>query len=319
MSGAFEPGNFTGAKNILLMNGLLEEISINDFDLSLSEFRFSNPEQSSKIEQQMWLSGQLQPLVVRPVDDKYQIIDGFKRYYAALEMNVITLRGYVMKVTLQQAKVLMLSYNRFGRSLEAWEEALILLDLTRTHNLSQYELAKITGYSRSWVCRRLSLLSRLDQELIPDLKLGSISSSHARALIKLPRGNQMAVANVVISMKLNYQQCNTLVDALCKAGTEEKYQYILDHPEEIIAEKMPTQLRSYEDFNPDLGDFANELEDMICDAAILINNLLTHLQSDQVGRLKEQEKEILSKDFLHLCDAAQNLIQTTTELSIKSI
>ena len=301
------------------MNGLLEEISINDFDLSLSEFRFSNPEQSSKIEQQMWLSGQLQPLVVRPVEDKYQIIDGFKRYYAAIEMNEVKLRSYVMKVTLQQAKVLMLSYNRFGRSLEAWEEALILLDLTRTHNLSQYELAKITGYSRSWVCRRLSLLSRLAEELIADLKIGTLSSTHARALIKLPRGNQIAVADVIIPMHLSSRQCNTLIDALCKADNEEKYQYILDHPEEIIAAEVPTQLRPYEDFNPDLGDFANELEDMICDAAIFINNLLTHLQSDQVGRLKEQEKEILSKDFLHLCDAAQNLIQTTTELSIKSI
>jgi len=296
------------------MNGLLEEISINDFDLSLSEFRFCNPERSSQIEQQMWLCGQLQPLVVRPVDNKYQIIDGFKRYYAALEMNEVKLKCYVMQVSLQQAKVLMLSYNRFGRSLEAWEEALILLDLTRVHSLSQYELAKITGYSRSWVCRRLSLLSRLSAELITELKMGFLTSSHARALIKLPRGNQKAVANVVIPMKLSYQQCNTLIDALCIAENEEKYQYILDHPEEVIAVGAAVQLQPYEDFNPALGDFANELEDMICDTAILINNVVEYVCPGQINQLQEHEKKILSQDLMHLSEAAQRLIQTITEL-----
>ena len=111
MPGANKPGNFTGAKNILLMNALLQEISVDDFDLSLSEFRFCNPERSFQIEQQMWLSGQLQPLVVRPVDGKYQIIDGFKRYYAALDINATKLKCYVMQVTLQSAKVFRQRYS----------------------------------------------------------------------------------------------------------------------------------------------------------------------------------------------------------------
>jgi ParB/RepB/Spo0J family partition protein len=294
------------------MNGFLQEIPIEDFELSLSALRFCNPDHASDIELQMWINGQLQPLVVRAVDNgRFQIIDGHKRYYAALEMNLKKLQCYVLQVNLQQAKVLMLSYNRYGRSLEAWEEALILIDLEKAHGLSQAELAKVTGYSRSWVCRRLSLLSRLCEQLVTDLKMGIISSSHARALIKLPRGNQLAVADIIIPMKLTYHQCNTLIDALCKAKDQAAYQHILDHPEEVVID-TPHE-RPYEDVNLELSDLGNDLENLICDTAIFINNVLEYLQPEHISRLKDSEKVIITKDCMYLCEGAQKLIQTITE------
>ncbi|GAH73073.1 unnamed protein product, partial [marine sediment metagenome] len=106
----------------------------------------------------MRIYGQLQPVVAREYEGNYQIIDGFKRFYAAEDLMMETLQCHILKIDLSQAKVLLLSYNRPHQSMEAWEEAVVLKDLLETHGLDQQRLAKLTGYSRSWVSRRLSLI-----------------------------------------------------------------------------------------------------------------------------------------------------------------
>jgi len=159
------------------MKAHLQEVTIDNFDLSLSRLRISKPDQVTDIEIQMTKQGQLQPLAVRQANGRYQIIDGFKRYYAAMEMAIKTLQCYILDVDLQQAKILALSFNRVGRSMEIWEEAMILSDLTSSHGLSQKSLAKLTGYSRSWVSRRLSLIGKLSEELITEIRMNTLRHS----------------------------------------------------------------------------------------------------------------------------------------------
>jgi hypothetical protein len=86
--------------------------------------------------------------------------------------------------------------------MEACEEAMVLKDLSKTHSLSQSNLAKLTGYSRSWVSRRMALIDKMDEGISSDIMMGVLTSSHARALTKLPRGNQGEVARVIASYRL---------------------------------------------------------------------------------------------------------------------
>jgi len=58
----------------------IEEISLSEFDLSLSEMRIMNMTRILQIEKSMRLHGQLQPVVARVHEIGYQLIDGFKRY-----------------------------------------------------------------------------------------------------------------------------------------------------------------------------------------------------------------------------------------------
>ena len=221
------------------MNLKIQEIPTDKFNLSLSEMRIINPESVRHIQDSMHLNGQLQPMVARPCEGKYQVIDGIKRVYAAMELMIGTLACHVLDVDLKQSKVLVLSYNRPHQSMDLWEEAMVLDDLLRRHDLSQQSLSKLTGYSRCWVSRRLSLISRIDDQLASEIRMGVINGTQARALIKLPRGNQMQVARVITSRGLASRQSNALVEAFLEAVDHDQQRQILDHPETVLEESEP--------------------------------------------------------------------------------
>ena len=106
------------------MNTRIEEISIDKFDLSLSGMRIMNMTRILQVEKSMRLHGQLQPVVARVHEGGYQLIDGFKRFYASEDLMMEALQCLVLEIDLAQAKVLLLSYNRLHQSMEAWEEAI---------------------------------------------------------------------------------------------------------------------------------------------------------------------------------------------------
>jgi len=295
------------------MNAFLEEISIDDFDLSLAGLRISKPARSTDIETQMRKHGQLQPLAVRFAEGKYQIIDGFKRYYAAMELMLKTLQCYVLKVDLQQAKVLILSYNRTAQTMEVWEEAMILVNLIKIHGLSQKSLAEITGYSRSWVCRRLSLLDKLSEKLVTEIKMGTLSSTHARALIKLPRGNQMEMADVITACKLTSRQCDILVEAFLKAKDRSEQQQLLEHPAEAFIVDEPPMLLSPL-YDPKVSQSDSDLIDIASKTQAVINAMLGCLQSQQKDILKAPEKSYFITALISLKTEAIKLIKTISNL-----
>jgi len=185
---------------------VIKEVPPSEFDLSLSRMRVMNLARIEQVERSMQLHGQLQPVVARIHGHAYQIIDGLKRVYVANDLCMGTLQCLVLDVDEAQARVLMLSYNRTPQTMESWEEAMVLKDLVERYDVSQRELSKMTGYSRSWVSRRLGLVSKIDEEVASQIRMGVLSGSHARALMRLPRGNQAEVARVIHSWRLTSRQ-----------------------------------------------------------------------------------------------------------------
>lgn len=141
--------------------------------------RMMNMTRVLQIEKSMRLHGQLQPVVARVHDGNYQMIDGFKRLYASEDLMIETLQCHLLEIDLKQAKVLLLSYNRSHQTMEAWEEAMVLQDLQKTHSLDQRSLARLTGYSRSWVSRRLALIGKIDEKISSGIMMGVLTGSHA--------------------------------------------------------------------------------------------------------------------------------------------
>jgi len=220
------------------VNTRIEEISIDKFDLSLSGMRIMNMTRILQVEKSMRLHGQLQPVVALVHEGGYQLIDGFKRFYAAEDLMMESLQCNVLEIDLAQAKVLLLSYNRLQQSMEAWEEAMVLQDLQKTHSMDQRSLSRLTGYSRSWVSRRLSLIGKMDEAVSSEIMMGILTSSHARALTKLPRGNQGEVARVITTHYLTSRQSDALAEAFLKAKDEEERRYILSHPDKILRKEQ---------------------------------------------------------------------------------
>ncbi|MGH3628546.1 MAG: ParB/RepB/Spo0J family partition protein [Sciscionella sp.] len=293
------------------MNNLIQDIPVDKFDLSLSQMRIVNPKSVSRIQDLMHLHGQLQPVVARSVDGGYQVIDGIKRVYAAIDLALNTLRCCVLNVDLQQAKLLILNYNRSVHSMEVWEEAMVLSDLAEHHGLSQQRLSNLTGYSRSWVSRRLSLISKLSDELVSEIRLGVISSTQARALIKLPRGNQMEVARVIVSKGLASRQSDTYVDAFLKAKDRSVQELLLNHPEEAFTANIEEPRAAYDHR---LSKYGNELLCFAREALYAIKFLLRSLESKQVDDLNASENIIILQEVEKSGQYAQKLMEVIANL-----
>jgi ParB/RepB/Spo0J family partition protein len=296
------------------VNPIIKEIPLPEFDLSLSGMRIMNMSRILQVEKSMRLHGQLQPVVARAHKGIYQIIDGFKRVYAAEDLMMESLQCRLLDIDLPQAKVLLLSYNRSHQSMEALEEAMVLQDLRKTHSLNQCNLAQLTGYSRSWVSRRLALIDKMDEGISSDIMMGVITSSHARALTRLPHGNQEEVARAIASYRLSSRQSDTLVEAFLKAKNKDRQRYILAYPEQILRNDQSDQ--EEEPYDERLSSYGNDLMQGAEHLIRAVKVMLTRLDDQRTSMLNETEKVIITPCFKKASDYAKKLTETITHLQI---
>jgi len=296
------------------MSTIIREVPLSEFDLSLASVRIVNPARIFQVEKSMRVHGQLQPVIARVHQDKYQLIDGFKRYYASENLLIETLQCRVLDIDLPGAKVLLLSYNRPHRSMEAWEEALVLQDLQQIHSLDQRSLAELIGYSRSWVSRRLSLIEKIDEHVSAQIMMGVLSSSQARALTKLPRGNQCAVASSIANFNLTSRQSDTLVEAFLKAKDEDQQQYILTHPEHVL--KDEEGYSPQDPYDVRLCSYGNDLMQSMMYVLQSVHILLARLSDQRMGMLTQSESVIITPFFDKVSGNIRKLTQVITELQI---
>jgi ParB family transcriptional regulator, chromosome partitioning protein len=203
-----------------------------------NEFRLIYPEAVRNMGLSMQSTGQLQPLILLKNDEGYHIIDGIKRYRAALELGLEELQSLVFEVDLVMAKAMILHYNRHSSSLSMYEQGLIVRSLVQDHRLNQKEVAKALRQSHSWVCRRLSLIERLLPEVQDALRMGSITVTHGRELVKLPRGNQAQILEVVMAEGLTSRECAIVVEKLLKAKTPQEAEYLYSQCREVIRQAL---------------------------------------------------------------------------------
>ncbi len=296
------------------MNTRIEEISIDKFDLSLSGMRITNMTRILQVEKSMRLHGQLQPVVARVHEGGYQLIDGFKRFYASEDLMMEALQCLVLEIDLAQAKVLLLSYNRPHQSMEAWEEAIVLQDLQKTHSMDQRSLSRLTGYSRSWVSRRLALISKMDESVSSEIMMGTLTSSHARALIKLPRGKQGEVARVITTHYLTSRQSDVLVEAFLKAKNKDERRYILSHPDQILRKDQQDQ--EEEPYDVRLSSYGNDLIKGVGYVIHSVQIMLRRLGDHRISMLNESEKVIITPGFGKVSEYADKLKEAINHLQI---
>jgi ParB family chromosome partitioning protein len=295
----------------------IRDIQTGEFDLSLGTMRIVNMSRILQVEKSMRLHGQLQPVVGRAHEGGIQLIDGFKRLYAAENLLIESLQCHLLEVDQEQAKVLLLSYNWSNRSLEPYEEGLVLQDLLQTHDMAQRELSRLTGKSTSWVSRRLSLIGRLDEEICADIRMGVLTSSHARALMRLPRGNQIAVARVIRSHNLTSRQSERIVDAYLEAEDVQSQQQLLANPEKVLY--RPALNNPQEQvYDPRLSGYGNQLATATQGLITGMQELLKLLEDPRIKSLHHSEQELIfpAGEIIH--DGALTVKQTIGNLqSIK--
>jgi ParB-like chromosome segregation protein Spo0J len=214
----------------------------------------------------------------------------------------------------QEAKVLLLSYNRTNQSMEVWEEAMVLKSMLEEGDLEQRQLAKLVGRSPSWVSRRLSLIGKLDEEVATEIRMGIITSSHARALIRLPRGNQADLARVISHFHLSSRLSERLVDAWLGAKNEDEQGVILTHPEHYLWNQPDLPDQPYDDR---LSDYGNELMQDVMNIWPQLDLVRITLEDVRFGGLGQSEQEIIYPFLEELNSLSEKIICLTSELQIE--
>ncbi len=153
-------------------------------------YRLPDPDAEATLAGSFQRYGQLTPVVVCLREETYEILDGFKRLAAARAIGLKTLSTRLLEADERVAKAAIHGLNQTGRRPREWEEAWIVHALVREDGMTQLEVAELLGRHKSWVCRRLALVEKLTNEAREDLRLGLLSTAAARALVRLPAGNQ---------------------------------------------------------------------------------------------------------------------------------
>jgi len=129
-------------------------------------------------------TGVLQPVVVRPMGDGYQLIVGERRWRAAKLAGLTKIPAIVREASDAQSLEQALVENLLREDLNPMEEAEGYQRLLAEFGWTQEELAQRVARDRSSVANCLRLL-RLPEPIQTDLRAGRLTMGHARALLSL--------------------------------------------------------------------------------------------------------------------------------------
>ncbi len=157
--------------------------------------------------------GLLQPILVSPIiGGGYRIVAGERRYRASRMAGLTQIPVIIRELSPQETMEIALIENLQRENLTPVEEARGYQTLIDSHGLSQEEVSKAVGKSRSAVANTLRLL-KLPESILDMLSCGKISPGHARALLSLEDKSAIEkAADEINKGRLSVRQ----TEALCK-------------------------------------------------------------------------------------------------------
>jgi ParB family chromosome partitioning protein len=162
-------------------------------------------------------NGVIQPIIVRRVGDRFEIIAGERRWRAAQKAGLLRVPVIVKEIAAGQDRSLLemaLIENIQREDLNPIDEALAYRRLADEFHLTQDAIADAVGKDRATIANLLRLL-RLPGDVRADVAAGTLSMGHARALLALPNETeQRLVARDVIARALSVRDTESLVKKL---------------------------------------------------------------------------------------------------------
>lgn len=165
-------------------------------------------------------NGIIQPIVVRKVDQGYEIIAGERRWRAAQRAGLLKVPVVVRDIPEDRLLAVALIENIQREDLNPIEEAVAYRRLGDEFQLTQEQIADAVGKDRSSVANYVRLL-RLPQEVRSNVASNALSMGHARALLALSdEAAQLRVARDVVSRNLSVRETEALVKKAASPAAE---------------------------------------------------------------------------------------------------
>lgn len=236
-------------------NSIIEEAKTNDqiVEINLSELR-ANPYQPRKNFDEEALNelassikehGVFQPIIVKKSIKGYEIIAGERRFRASKLAGMQTIPAIVKDFSDEEMMQIALLENLQRENLTSIEEAKAYKSIIESMNITQDELAKKVGKSRSHVTNILGLL-KLPASVQDMVLYNKLSMGHARVLSKLDDPKTIEdLAQRVITEDLSVRKLESLVydneekEVKTKKSSNNEYKYM----ENFLKEKLGTNVK----------------------------------------------------------------------------
>ena len=210
-----------GAEGEEIKNSVIE-IQIDLIDANPNQPRkIFDPTSLQELADSIAVHGVIMPIVVNRKGDKYMIIAGERRWRASKLAGRKTVPAIVKDYTERQVKEISLIENLQREDLNPIEAARAMKLLMDEYDITQEELAERIGKNRSTIANTLRLLS-LESEVIDLVETGQLSQGHARAVITLPKNEQIIIAKKAVMKRLSVREVEQAVKNYFHPKDEEK-------------------------------------------------------------------------------------------------
>ncbi len=297
----------------------LKELSLHEIVPCASQPRkYFSEEQLKELAASIQEKGIVQPLVVRPMrDGRYEIVAGERRWRAAKMLSLETVPAVVRTYTDADAMTIALIENIQRENLNPMEEAEAFSLLKEKFKLSQEELAKSLGKSRSGLANSLRLLN-LPKEMRDLIFETKLSAAHGRTLLALHNQElQTELAGRIINNNLSVRDAENIVEYANAYHKLPELPEIAEHTkndekEELAqenADKKPTPRRRLAEKSQVFKSLQKHLRDQIHRGTTISGTL----ENGKIVLPFSGQAEL--EHLLHLLSLAPELFNLDTEIN----
>lgn len=186
----------------------IDQIQRSPFQPRVSFKKESLQELADSIRQQ----GVLQPVVVRPRGEGFELVAGERRWRAAQLAGLQEIPAVVKELEDEAAAAIALIENIQREDLNPLEEATALQRLADRFTMTHQQIAEAVGRSRVGVTNMLRLLE-LAEPVKQWLQEGQLNMGHARALLSLPASRQVELGKTIVARGLSVRATEQLAQA----------------------------------------------------------------------------------------------------------
>ena len=177
-----------------------------------------NEEAINELSKSIKEHGVIQPIVVRPIGDKFEIIAGERRYKASCMAELKTIPAIITDLNDKDSAEVALIENVQRENLTPIEEAISYKKILDMGYITQDALASKLGKTQSTVANKLRLLN-LDDDVQEALLNEKISERHARSLLKLQnKEQQKQLLNKIINERLTVRRADEEIEKILNGG-----------------------------------------------------------------------------------------------------
>lgn len=217
-------------------------LDINDIKPNSKQPRKNFPEDKiEELAKSIETHGIIQPIMVRPSGEGYEIVAGERRWRAARKASLKQVPCIIRELSEEQNMLVAIIENMQREDLNPMEEAEALNQMITTYGMTQEEVSKSVGKSRPYITNALRLL-KLPPEIQNMVVQGDLTNGHARAIAGIKElKRQLNVAGKIVKDGLSVRETEALANKEnegigakpAKAKARAKNREITDMEEEL--------------------------------------------------------------------------------------